>query len=232
MITWLVITALVFAVVNRAVLGYPKPRREFKVLARREAAFLNATAEVLFPPDGAIPFSGLDADIPSYADRFLSALEPRVRLQIRLLFAFFEHVTLFIPASGLTGFRRFSALSFEQRELVMQGWSQSPNFWRQLIFTALRAVLTMGYLGHPVVARHLRVAPYAIDTPICEADLLYPAIGTHPRDISLTRADLTRPSDGTPIDIDGPLDPTYLEPSVRDDLERASSEHAPVGGAR
>lgn len=213
MITWLISAALVFFVVNRVALGYAKPRRKFEVLARREVSFLNAAAEVLFPVDGAIPFSGLDADIPSYADRFLSALEPRVRLQIRALFAFFEHVTLIFPASGLTGFRRFSSLRLEQRELVMQGWSQSPSFARQLIFTALRAVLTMGYLGHPAVARHLNVAPYAMDSPICEADLLYPRVGGHPSEIPYTSADLTPPSDGTPIDLDGPLDPSYLEPS-------------------
>lgn len=221
MITWLVTLAFVFAIVNRVVLGYPKPRRQFKVLARREVAFLNAAAEVLFPAGGAIPFSGIDADIPSYADRFLAALEPRVRIQIRALFAMFEHVTLFLPAGGVTGFRRFSSLTYQQRELVMQAWSGSPNFYRQLVFTALRAVLTMGYLGHPVVARHLNVAPYAIDTPICEADLLYPQIGQHPNENLYTEADLTPPSDGTPLDLEGPLDPNYLAPSELSDRERA-----------
>ncbi|MDE0909966.1 MAG: hypothetical protein OSB60_05840 [Myxococcota bacterium] len=222
MISWLIITALIFAVFYRALLGYPKPRRQYNVLARREVAFLNATAEVLFPADGAIPFSGLEADIPNYADRFLSALEPRVRLQIRALFMLFEHVTLFLPASGISGFRRFSALKIEQRELVMQAWSQSPSFARQLVFTALRAVLTMGYLGHPVVARHLNVAPYDIDTPVCEADLLYPPVGGHRSEILFTEADLTPPSNGTPIDLDGPLAPEYLESSMLD--ERAAAE--------
>jgi hypothetical protein len=50
----------------------------------------------MFPAGGAIPFSGLDANIPRYADRFLSALEPSVRNQIRALFALFEHITIFI----------------------------------------------------------------------------------------------------------------------------------------
>ncbi len=205
----LLIVLALSLVVRRVFLGYPSPTKKFRVLAAREVAFIDSAAEVMFPADGAIPFSGVDADIPSYADRFLSALEPRIRWQIRALFALFEHVTVLFPAPGWTGMRRFSSLSFEQRELVLRGWSQSPRFLRQIVFTALRAVLTMGYLGHPVVMRHLRVAPYAIEVPVCEADLLYPAVGAHPDQIPYTRDDLTAPSDGTPIDIEGPLHPDF-----------------------
>lgn len=210
MTTGFVIALVAFAIVRRAVLGYPRPRKRFNVLARREVAFLNATAEVMFPANGAVPFSGLEANLPTYADGFLASIPKHVRWQIRSLFALFEHATLFFPASGLTGFRRFSSLSIEQRELVLNGWSQSPHFLRQLIFTALRAVLTMGYLGHPRVARHLNVAPYAIDSPICEADVLYPVIGGHPDHIPYTEADITPPSDGTPVDLEGPIDPGYI----------------------
>jgi hypothetical protein len=211
-ILWLCISLAVFLIVRRIFFGYSASQTgvtRFGVLAPREVAFINSTAEVMFPADGAIPFSGLEADLPRYADRFLAALEPRIRWQIRALFALFEHVTLFFPAPGWTGMRRFSSLTFEQRELVLQGWSQSPQFMRQIIFTALRAVLTMGYLGHPVVMRHLRVAPYAIESPVCAADLLYPAIGAHPDQIPYTQSDLTPPSDGTPVDIEGPLHPDY-----------------------
>lgn len=200
---------LSFVVLRRAFLGYPPSGRSFNILAPREVSFLDATAEVMFPANGAIPFSGLDADIPRYADRFLSAIEPGVRWQIRALLALFEHVTIFFPAPGWHGWKRFSSLTYEQRELVLQGWSQSPNFARQIVFTALRAVLTMGYLGHPEVMRHLRVAPYAFDSPILEADLLYPRVGAHPDTIPYGPADLTPPSDGTPIDIEGPLHASY-----------------------
>ncbi|MBW2292627.1 MAG: hypothetical protein JRG94_09990 [Deltaproteobacteria bacterium] len=190
------------------------------MLAPREVAFISSTAEVMFPVDGAIPFSGLEANLPGYADRFLSALEPRIRWQIRALFALFEHATLVFPAPGWTGFRRFSSLTFEQRELVLQGWFQSPQFIRQIVFVALRAVLTMGYLGHPVVMRHLRVAPYAIESPVCAADLLYPAIGAHPDQIPFTQSDITPASDGTPIDIEGPLHPDYLQRQAEGSLQR------------
>ncbi len=223
MILWLCISLAAFLIVRRIFFGYSALARgaaRFGVLAPREVVFISSTAEVMFPADGAIPFSGLEADLPGYADRFLAALEPRIRWQIRALFALFEHATIVFPAPGWTGFRRFSSLTFEQRELVLQGWSQSPQFIRQIVFVALRAVLTMGYLGHPVVMRHLRVAPYAIESPVCAADLLYPAIGAHPDQIPYTQSDITPPSDGTPIDIDGPLHPDYFQSPAEGSLQR------------
>jgi hypothetical protein len=207
--TALFITAVILLVLRRVFFGYSVSGRKFKVLAPREVAFLTSTAEVMFPADGAIPVSGLEADLPGYADRFLGSIPLDVRWQIRALFMLFEHGTLLFPGPGWTGMRRFSSLTLDQRELVLQGWSQSPKFIRQISFTALRAVLTMGYLGHPAVMRHLRVAPYAIDSPVCEADLLYPAIGAHPDLIPHSERDLSPPSDGTPLDIDGPLHPDY-----------------------
>jgi hypothetical protein len=209
----IVVLVLLALLVRRAFFGYAKPDREFEILVPREVALIETTAEVMFPAGGAIPFSGLDADLPGYADRFLSAIEPGVRRQIRALFALFEHVTMFFPAPGWNGGKRFSSLSIEQREIVLQGWSSSPNFARQLVFTALRAVLTMGYLGHPEVLRRLRLAPYAFDSPIVEADLLYPKIGAHPDMIALSEEDLTPPSDGTPVDLEGPVHHLYAETS-------------------
>jgi hypothetical protein len=94
---------------------------------------------------------------------------------------------------------------------VLAGWSGSRFFLRRLAFTALRAVLTMGYLGHPRAMRAVNLAPFQIQTPICEADLLYPRIGAHPDSLRRTRADLTAPSDGTPLPLDGPLHPDYAE---------------------
>ncbi|MCH7867226.1 MAG: hypothetical protein IH881_05970 [Myxococcales bacterium] len=213
MTTWILITLAIFLIVRRVFLGYSGTARKFKVLARREVALISSTAEVMFPADGAIPFSGIEADLPGFADRFLASLPPNVRWQIRALFMLFEHGTLLFPGPGWTGMRRFSSLTLEQRELVLQRWSQSSKFFRQICFTALRAVLTMGYLGHPVVMRHLGLAPYAMESPLCEADLLYPAIGQHPDQIPYSEQDLGPPSDGTPLDIEGPLHPDYAIPA-------------------
>ena len=91
---------------------------------------------------------------------------------------------------------------------MLRGWSESRFFLRRLVFTALRAVLTMGYLGHPIAMRFLHLAPLDFQSPVCEADLLYPRIGEHPDTIRWTEADLSV-SDGTPLAADGPAHPKY-----------------------
>ena len=110
----LLLAALAYAVYRLAG-GYPPSRKPTSLLARHEAAFLDTAAEAMFPSGGAIPLSGLEADVPGYVDRYLAALHPRKRLQIRLLLMFFEQATIFFPAPGRLGFRRFSSLSVEQR---------------------------------------------------------------------------------------------------------------------
>ena len=212
MLGWLVATALVGYAIARIHLGYPPARGRQRVLARREVAFLGAAAEALFPPGGAIEPTGLDAGIPGYVDRFLAAAQPRQRLLMRLLFFLVEHATLVFPApGGLRGMRRFSSLDFDQRLAAIDGWQQSRLFLRRIVFTSLRAIFALGYFSHPPVLRALRLAPYAISTPVCEADLLYPPIGGHPDAIRWTRADLTPASDGVPLDLDGPLMPGFAE---------------------
>jgi hypothetical protein len=123
---------------------------------------------------------------------------------MRLLFVLFEHGTLVFPApGGLRGRRRFSSLDLERRIAVLEGWAGSRLSARRLAFGNLRAIVTLGYFAHPPVLRQLGLAPWAIDPPVCEADLLYPRVGAHPDTISLTRADLTPASAAVPIDREG-----------------------------
>lgn len=215
MITLALVMALVGAwVLARIFLGYRsgdrrKAERPLRILRPGEAAFLDAAADTMFPADGAIPLSGRDADLPVYVDGYLATLPSHLRTQIRALLFLFEHATVIFPAPGFDGLRRFSSLSLDQRIAVFSSWRDSALFLRRLPFTALRAVLTMGYLGDPVAMRHLGLAPYDFASPVCEADLLYPAIGAHPDTLELTADDLTAPSDGTPLDLAGPLHPSY-----------------------
>ncbi len=205
------VAALAGYALARFFLGYPRCAGGFRHLATREAFFVSQAAEALFPPGGAIPESGAEAGVAAYVDRFVGASQPRMRRLMRMLFFLVEQVTFLLPAPGRGGMRRFSSLSLIQRQAVIEAWSSSRFFARRLVFSSLRAILTMGYLNAPAVMRRLRVAPYAFETPICEADLLYPPIGRGPESSRYTRADLTPPSDGQPIDLDGPLLPAYRE---------------------
>ena len=209
---WLVGTVLLIAAAlaaRRVFGGYE--RRGHQTLAPRESGFIEAAALAMFPPGGALEPSGLDADVPGYVDGYVAQVPARIRLLMRALFALFEHATLVFPAPGRGGRRRFSVLSVEQRRAVLASWEESRSYPRRVAFTSLRAILTLGYLAHPAVLRELKLAPFAFETPVCEADLLLPRIGARPEDIPLTRDDLTPASDGTPLALDGPLHPDYRE---------------------
>jgi hypothetical protein len=191
---------------------YPRPEAgRFEVLAPREAALVAASADALYPAGGPVPPSGSEAGIPEYVDRYLGAVPARVRLLMRLLFMLVEQSTILFPAPGRGGRRRFSSLGPQQQVAVLEGWQRSRFFPRRLVFTSLRAVLTMGYFAAPAVLRELRLAPYAIRSPIADADLLYPPIGLGPQAIAYRPGDRTPASDGTPLDLDGPLHPDYAE---------------------
>ena len=204
-----VLSVLAGLVLMRALAGYPQLPTRLSNLGRGEVAFLDAAAETMFPDGGAIPLSGREADITGYLDDYFARLPAHLRLQIRALFLLFEHATIVFSAPGPSGRRRFSSLSGDQRAAVFEGWQSSRLFLRRLSFSALRAVLTMGYLGHPAAMRHLKVAPLWIDTPVCEADLLYPPVGESRDAIFLGPNDVTPPSAGVPLDPDGPLHPEY-----------------------
>ena len=75
-------------------------------------------------------------------------------------------------------------------------------------------MLTMGYFSHPAVLRTLQLAPYAIESPVCEADLLYPRVGQPRESIAWGPEDLApAPERGVPLALDGPLHPDYAEGS-------------------
>lgn len=209
--------ALLLALGWRALGGYPRPAAPLARLSRREAAFVAAAAEALFPRGGPVPPSGLEAGVPAWTDRWLDALPAGTRLLVRCLFALVEHATLLFPAPGWDGWRRFSALDAGRRGAVLEGWRTSRFFLRRLVFTSLRAIVTQAYFADPAVLRALRLAPLAIDAPVTEADALYPPIGQPKSAIRFSPAQVTvhgpldRPPAGVPLALDGPLHPAYRE---------------------
>lgn len=190
--------------------GYPRTEGPELTLAARELAFLAAAADATYPEGGSDLPSGSQAGIPAYADRYVASVPPTIGLLMRLLFFLIEHATLLIAAPGRGGRRRFSSLSPEQRGAVLEGWRTSSWFPRRLVFSSLRAILTMGYFSDPVVLRALHLGAKRIESPVVEADLLYPAIGAHPRTIAHRREDLAAPS-GVPLAADAPLHPDHAE---------------------
>ncbi|MBW1683953.1 MAG: hypothetical protein JRS35_02710 [Deltaproteobacteria bacterium] len=211
MLAWLLLGIVVGCGLVRVCAGYPRAERTYAVLAPREVAFLSAVGNSTFPAGGVLSPSGDEVDLAGYTDHWLTLVPPRMRLLMRLLLFLVEHGTLFLPVPGPRGWRRFSSLSTEQQAAALEGWRTSRLYPRRLVFMSLRAILSMGYLAHPRVLRQLRQAPLDFETPVCEADLLFPPIGRGPEAIRYSSADLTPPSDGTPLSLEGPLHPRYAE---------------------
>ena len=187
--------AVGFLVYRRLLAGYPEADPRFVFLRRREETFLAATAEVLFPTTDALPLSGGEADLPGYADQYLQALPVRQRNLVRALFILFEQGTLIWPAPGRGGFKRFSSLSPHQRLVVLRSWESSGLYVRRMCLTALKAVLILGYVGHPQSLSALGLAPWKIESPRVEADFLYPPIGpARDRLLDTSRARAPSPS--------------------------------------
>jgi len=209
---WVALVPLAAWAVARLFLGYPPSA--FAQLSRRAAAFGAAAAAAAFPPGGAVPLSGSEAGVPGHLDRYLAALAGRNRLLIRLLLVFFEHATLFFPGPGASGFRRFSKLDPAQRIAVLESWSRSPLRARRIVFTSLRTILTMGYFDSPAVLRATGLAPLAIETPVVDADLLYPRIGRGRDTVQCRPEDRARTVSRAPLDPRGPLHPAFAEPEA------------------
>lgn len=185
---------------RRLLAGYPRPPVEPVCLAAREWATVAAASDATFPEGGAIPPSGEQAGVPRHVDRFVAAQQPSTRLLMRLLFLLVEHATLVFPAPGPGGRRRFSSLSREQRVEVLEGWRSSPLFPRRLVFTSLRAILTMGYLADPEVTSLLGLTPPRIERRVCEADLLWGRIGEPSSAVRFRREDLSPAGPVAPIE--------------------------------
>lgn len=194
--------------IRRLFFGYPAAPGS-RALAARERALVVAAADAMFPRGGAIPPSGSQAGVPEYVDGYVAAVPAQIRVLMRMLFLLVEHATLFFPGPSPRGRRRFSSLSESQRQAVLEGWRTSSLFPRRLAFTSLRAILCMGYLADPGVLRQLDLAPWDVESPVLEPDLLYPPVGQPRSAIRHVASDRTRPSDGTPLALDGPIHPAY-----------------------
>lgn len=209
----LLATALAAWAVARLVLGYPAGDPALRHLSSHEQAFVRAAADAVFPAGGALALSGSEAGAVAHVDRYVASLSPRSRVLIRLLFFLLEHATLFFPAPGWDGIRRFTKLSPAQRVAVLDGWGRSPLAARRTVFQSLRAIVTMAYFANAAVLRGMGLAPLAMESPVIDADLLFPPIGQPKSAIRFTPADRERAVSRAPLDPHGPLDPAYREPA-------------------
>ena len=78
----------------------------------------------------------------------------------------------------------------------------------RLLFTALRSVFVLAYLGHPGNLEGLGLAPFEIEPVVSDAEVLFPRVGALPSSIPHGAADRTAPVT-TPLDPNGPRHRAY-----------------------
>jgi hypothetical protein len=183
-------------------MGYAAPEPPLEILSRGEAAFVGSAAATFFPAhDGAgrpaseVLRPGASVELVAYMDAYLGQLPKRQRRLIRSLLILFEQSSLVFPARGLGAFKRFSSMSPEQQRHVLHAWAESRIYPRRVAFIALKALLVLGYLSDEANLRALGLAPWRIETPVIETDLIYPPIGSRPEQIAYTLDDLAPPGD-------------------------------------
>jgi hypothetical protein len=208
-LTGLLILAFTILSYRRFVAGYPPAPAGLALLHRGEAAFVQAAAEVLFPGGAGLSVRGVDARLPHYVDRHLAALPRSQRLQIRALLLVFEHLPLFVSSNAPGGHGRFSSLTAASRVEVLERALGHPNGFVQMLFVALRAVLVLGYLGHPANLHGLGLAPFEIESGVSDAELLFPRVGGLGSSIGYSPLDRTDPMLLDPLDPHGPRHRAY-----------------------
>lgn len=130
------------------------PQKKWK-LSSPERTLLETAANAFFPEGGPIPLSGSEANVVDYFDDYVNRAQPAQQLLMRLLFAFIELGPLVFGPR----FRPFSRLSPEDRIRFLDGARESRIYFRRVSFVSLRALMTMAYLSHPEVARHMKMEP-------------------------------------------------------------------------
>jgi hypothetical protein len=166
-VRWILVSLAVLSaallLLRAIVAGYPPARlARGALLSRKEQAIVSACADALFPPGGPIPLSGTDAGLLAYVDTYVRRLPPLARVLVRLLFHSVEHGPwIFGPRPA-----RFTRLRPEERVAVLRAMARSRMYFRRLSCLSLRAMMTMGYLAHPEVARTMRMVadPTPFDT--------------------------------------------------------------------
>jgi hypothetical protein len=117
-----------------------------------------ATADAMFPPNAVGAPDWLQAEMLPRMLRYLDELPPRQR---RLLLGLFVLVELGAPLM-VPGLRRFSRLTPQRRLQAIGRWRASRLEPLRLVGDGLKMTMTMLYLAHPAVRRHIgELAPCA-----------------------------------------------------------------------
>lgn len=122
-------------------------------MERTVRATVRATAEVYFPKNDFGAPDWEDTDMVERTVQYMKDIPPSARPLLYVLFVAVEWAAPFL----LAGVGRFSKRSLPFRERAIRRW----NTWNFIVFRVLaeglKAQLTMTYVSHPLVQKHMGV---------------------------------------------------------------------------
>lgn len=125
--------------------SYPRPQGTLKFFTDKEAAIFNAIADTMIPASDGVP-GALAAGVPAAVDELLASFDEDIQSQFRQLLALFEHGPFMFAGS----FKRFTAMSADERYAYMRGWAGSRLAVRRQGFVALKKFCMITYYCNPV----------------------------------------------------------------------------------
>jgi hypothetical protein len=118
---------------------------------RRAVDGIRGAAEAFFPENQLGAPNWHEAKVVERTQVYLAELPPAQRRLLTLLFVFVELAApLLAPGWG-----RFSRLSVARRTRAVRRWRVSRIYLLRLIGDALKATMSMMYLSHPAVLKHI-----------------------------------------------------------------------------
>lgn len=123
-----------------------------QILTRMEADVVDALAAAFFPPGGALEFDSNDTHVVSYVDRFVSQLPRPEQVKIRALLQLIERG---YAARALNPLARFSQATESQQADFLRELESSSSAARRGVFQALRSMVTIAYMEHPLVREQM-----------------------------------------------------------------------------
>jgi hypothetical protein len=142
-------------VLGLAAFGYEVPGRiaeRLRFLSVKEYCVLRAAAARIVGGDGA-PLSMGEIDPALFIDGFMRHFDAATRRELGGMLQLIEHSPgLFGSGGGANGaprWRRFTQLTGEQQDQVLEEWQSSSLTIRRQCFQGLRSLVFMGYYRDP-----------------------------------------------------------------------------------
>jgi hypothetical protein len=122
-------------------------RENLKYLTDKEATIFESAADVIIPEGNAIGLSIYDINIAQALDEYMAILPQSARERLSMLLWTVEHL---FPVRRFY-FKKFSRLSFERRQLILESFDASGGAGGRALIRALKGLAQTLYYNHPKV---------------------------------------------------------------------------------